>query len=206
MTEKDFVNIINRHYSAASQLLEGNGGYDIYRGTAHPISGYLEDVFALYMAKRINRKNLQFLVDKLISSRSEKSKRAITFKPDLAILDNSRLTHYYDLKTNLGWNRDLNKYLIQKNELINSIKGKKGWITFPKVDKDNPAIRQEVDFDENLKYKIVIFNGWNINKKMLDANLSLSSTLENIEMYILNEWDDKTRSLKMDKSAFTNLY
>ena len=34
----------------------------------------------------------------------------------------------FDLKTNLGWNRDLAKYLKTKNEFINKIKGKKAWI------------------------------------------------------------------------------
>ncbi len=206
MTEQEFVEKINGQYQKSSLLMEGDEGYDILRGTAHSVSGYMEDVFALYMAKRINRKDFQFLVDKLISCKLVTFSKAITFKPDLAIIDKGILTHYFDLKTNLGWNRSFEGFLIQKNDLIQKIKGKKGQISFPYVDENNKAIIQEVSFDNDLKYKVIVFNGWNINQSLLAEHMQTVSELQNVEMYVLNTWDVKSKTLKLNYSAFADLY
>lgn len=200
MTEQEFVDKVNHQYSIAHNLHEGDGGYNIIRGMAHTVSGYLEDLFSLYMAQKIENKNFQYLVDKLISIRFIKSGRATTFKPDLAILEENVVTHYYDLKTNLGWNRELEKYLKEKNELIRKIKGRKGWIYFSK---DNV---QNITFSKNLKYQIVVFNGWNINPEHLLINVNFAATLENIDFHILNTWDKKEGTLNIDLKAFESLY
>jgi len=199
MTNQEFVDKINKEYQIANDLLEGNGGYNIIRGTAHPVSGYMEDVFALYMAKRIDKISTQYLVDKLISIRFSKKGKATTFKPDLAILENNELKEYFDLKTNLGWNRDLEKYLTKKNELISKIKGRNGWIYFSK---DNV---QEIIYSKDLKYKMVVFNAWNINPDQLIKNIEFASELENVEIFILNTWDKETGKLTLDNNAFENL-
>lgn len=199
MTNQEFVDKINREYQKANDLLEGNGGYNIIRGTAHPVSGYMEDVFALYMAERINKISIQHLVDKLISIRFRKNGRATTFKPDLAILENNELKEYFDLKTNLGWNRDLEKYLTKKNELIQMIKGRNGWIHFSKEN------IQEIRYSNKLKYKMVVFNGWNINPDQLIKNIEFASKLENVELFILNTWNKETGELKLDDDAFNHL-
>lgn len=199
MTNQEFVDKINKKYQIANDLLEGNGGYNIIRGTAHPVSGYMEDVFALYMAKRIDKISTQYLVDKLISIRFSKKGKATTFKPDLAILENNEIKEYFDLKTNLGWNRDLEKYLTKKNELIRKIKGRNGWIHFSE---DNV---QEIKYSKDLKYKMVVFNGWNINPDQLIKNIEFASELENVEIFILNTWDKETGKLTLDNNAFENL-
>lgn len=206
MTEQEFIDKINLQYQKAGELMEGKGEYNIYRGTAHPVSGYMEDVFALYMATRIGNKGLQFLVDKLISYREAKGRKAVTFKPDLAILDKSVLTHYYDLKTNLGWNRDLEKYLREKNELIQKIKGQKGWISFPRADKNIPEPPQNIGYAENLTYHMVVFNGWNIHPEQLAKNIALANALENVEMSILNTWNTEKNALQINRKAFGDLY
>jgi len=199
MTNQEFVDKINREYQIANNLLEGNGGFNIIRGTAHPVSGYMEDLFALYMAKRLNKASYQYLVDKLVSFRISRKGRATTFKPDLAILENNELNEYFDLKTNLGWNRDLEKYLAKKNELIRNIKGKNGWIHFSSENIQN------ITFSNELKYKMVVFNGWNINPKQLLKNIEFASLLENVEIFILNKWNKETQQLLIDNNAFDNL-
>lgn len=199
MTNQEFVDKINNEYEVAKNLIEGNGGYNIKRGTAHPVSGYMEDLFGLYIAKRIDNKSNQYLVDKLISIRLSRNGKAKTFKPDLAILENDELKEYFDLKTNLGWNRDLKKYLTKKDELIRKIKGRKGWIHFSK---DNI---QEITYSEKLKYKIVIFNGWNINPNQLIENIEFASQLKNVDIYILNTWNKETGELKINNEAFRHL-
>ena len=200
MTEQEFVDKVNKQYSIAGNLHEGNGGYNIYRGTSHVISGYLEDLFALYMAEKNDRKDYQYLVDKLLSIRFSKNGRATSFKPDLTILNNNIVTHYYDLKTNLGWNRDLEKYLKEKNDLIQRIQGKEAWIHF-----SNGRV-QNITFTKHLKYQIVVFNGWNINPDHLAINVEFASRLENIEFHILNTWNKKEGTLNIDLKAFESLH
>lgn len=97
-------------------MAAGNGGFNIQRGQAKVLSGYVEDLFALYLAERINRKDLQFIVYKSTSLKiPNKHKATTTFKPDVSIITSDHVfTEYYDLKTNLGWNRDIEKYIKKK--------------------------------------------------------------------------------------------
>ncbi|TDO05433.1 hypothetical protein [Sunxiuqinia elliptica] len=206
MTQQEFIDKISQQYQKSGDLLEGNGGYDILRGTAHTVSGYMEDVFALYMASRINSNTYQYLVDKLISYRGEKGDKAIRFKPDLAILDKSVLMHYFDLKTNLGWIRDLKSFLKEKDELIQKIKGGKAWISFPYVNSDNPEIVQDILISERLKYKIVVYDGWNISRNQLAENISFASTLDNVELFVLKLWNESTKEFTINQKAFDALY
>jgi hypothetical protein len=200
MTEQEFVDKVNQHYTKSHDLYEGNGGYNIIRGTAHVISGYLEDLFALYMAQKIDRKENLYLLDKIMSLRIDDNKRALSFKPDLAIMQNGIVTHYYDLKTNLGWNRYLENYLKEKDDLVQKIKGRNAWIHFSK---DNI---QNIAFSEHLKYQMVVFNGFNINSKDLQINIAYAATLENVEMHILNTYNKKDGTLNIDLKAFDRLY
>ena len=199
MTNQEFVNKVNEEYHKANNLLEGDGGFNIVRGTAHPVSGYMEDLFALYMAKRINKISNQYLVDKLLSIRFSRKGRATTFKPDLAVIESGVVLVYYDLKTNLGWNRDLKKYLTKKDDLIRKIKGKNGWIHFSKEN------IHDIKFSEELKYKMVVFNGWNINQEQLRENIDFAAKLENVDIFILNTWNKETGKLTTDNNAFDNL-
>jgi hypothetical protein len=104
MTKEEFIGKIHQHRKNAENLMEGDGGYKIKRGMAHVISGYVEDLFALFLASNIGNKDLEFYVDKVTSIRFNKNKKAKSFKPDLSIINNNTLTHYFDLKTNMGWN------------------------------------------------------------------------------------------------------
>ena len=188
MTQEEFVEKIHFFTRNAKKLIEGDGGYNIKRGMAHVTSGYVEDLFALYIAKKLNRSDLLYLVDKVTSIRFSKNGKATTFKPDLSIINHDNvLTHYFDLKTNLGWNRDLATYLKIKNDFINKIKGRKAWIHF---DKDNV---QEITISEKLKYKMVVVYGWNINKNQMEENIRLACEYENLEIYVLNKLDENKK-------------
>jgi hypothetical protein len=194
MTEVEFIDKIREQSRVAKNLLEGNGGFNIKRGMAHVISGYVEDIFALYIAKKINRLDYQYLVDKVTSIRFSKNGKATVFKPDVSIINaNNVLTHYFDLKTNLGWNRDLQLYLKQKNDFINKIKGKKAWIHFSKEDVQN------ITFSEKLKYKMVVIYGGNINKTQLNENIRIAKEFENVELFILYKLlDDKEHIVDLE--------
>lgn len=194
MTEVEFIDKIREQSRAAKKLLEGDGGFNIKRGMAHVISGYVEDIFALYIAKKINRIDYQYLVDKVTSIRFSKNGKATVFKPDVSIINSDNvLTHYFDLKTNLGWNRDLQLYLKQKNDFINKIKGKKAWIHFSKEDVQN------ITFSEKLKYKMVVIYGGNINKTQLNENIRIAKEFENVELFILYKLlDDKEHFVDLE--------
>jgi hypothetical protein len=206
MTQQEFVNQISIVYRDARNLLVDKGDHDILRGTAHSVSGYMEDAFAVYMATRINKKAFQYIVDKLVCFQQAEKNKTLTFKPDLAIIDSGLLTHYYDLKTNLGWSGDFKKFLIAKNELIEKIRGNEGWITFPHIDEQNPKIKQLIRFAENLKYKVVVYDGWNINQDQLNNYLKLATTLKNVEMCVLKESVKGEKYPIVNQEAFDSLY
>ncbi|MRX38486.1 hypothetical protein GJU43_04310 [Flavobacterium sp. LC2016-23] len=200
MTQEQFVEKIHLYTQNAKNLIEGDGGYNIQRGMAHVTSGYVEDLFALYLATKINRLDLQYLVDKVTSIRFSKNGKATKFKPDLSIINSENiLTHYFDLKTNLGWNRDLASYLKTKNEFINKIKGKNAWIHF---DKDNV---QGIKISEKLKYKMVVVYGWNINREQMAQNIRIAKEYENVELFILNNLDEN-KILTIENEDFERLH
>lgn len=202
LSQEDLINNIREKVHKSRELIEGNGGYHIRRGMAHTISGYCEDIFALYVAQYLDNKKLSFYVDKVISTKFEGHKKSTSFKPDLAIVnENNVLTHYFDLKTNLGWNRDLKKYLGKKKEFIANLKShRKAWITskktwLEKVDENGNEItfnneyilpnRQEVTISEDLKYHMVVVFGGNINSEKMNENHQIVKSSDIIELDVL---------------------
>jgi len=194
MTEIEFIEKIRIHGANSRELAEGTGCFNIRRGMAKVMSGYVEDLFALYLATKINRKDLLYLVDKVTSIRFSKNGKATTFKPDVSVINElGLLTHYYDLKTNLGWNRDLTEYLKKKNEFIQKIKSNRAWIHFSKEEV------KEITISPNLKYKMVVLYGGNINKGQMLENIRLANSYENIELYVLHQpQEDKSNLISLE--------
>ncbi|CAM4236158.1 Restriction endonuclease [Zobellia roscoffensis] len=201
MTEIQFFQKIHKKYKESNLLIEGDGGFKIKRGMAHVMSGYLEDLFALFIAKKINNPELEFFVDKVTSIRFEINEKAKSFKPDLMIIENNVMTHYFDLKTNLGWNRNAENYLINKNELIKKLKGRNAWIR----DKQDKTIK-DIKIAEDLKYHMVIVFGGNINPAMMSNNFKVSRELENVQLDVLHNQrkDESIGSINLE--AFNNIY
>lgn len=179
MTKEDFIHKIQQYRIDAEKLIEGDGGYNIKRGMAHVISGYVEDLFALYVATKIAKKEIEFFVDKVTSIRFNENEKAKSFKPDLSIVNSNVLTHYFDLKTNMGWNRDFVAYLEEKNTFIESLRAKNAWI---RHSKDHV---QSISIDENLIYQMVVIFGWNINQNQLKTNIELAKKFPNIKVHVL---------------------
>src|SRR5690606_2650243 len=180
MNEEEFFEKVSNHSKLCKGLSEGDGGFNIMRGMAKVSSGYIEDLFALFLAQRIGRKDLNYLVDKTTSIRFSPKGKATCFKPDLSVIDESDvLREYFDLKTNLGWNRDLRDYLKKKNEFINKIRGRNAWIHFSKEN-----VRY-IQISQSLKYKMVVIFGGNISENLLKQNIALMDEFENIELFIL---------------------
>ena len=196
MTEQEFFALIEEQQKKSHDLLVDKGDYNIVRGMAHVAAGFVEDLFAVYMANKIGDKRIHYLVDKVISFNEEGSTKAKSFKPDLfaSSTRGEYMTHYFDVKTNLGWNRDIETYLKEKNEFVKSIRGKNGWIHF---NGDKPW---ELQFDPNLKYQIVVIWGGNVNEDLLEKNMEIARSLDAVEMYVLR---DKNKGI--NKSEFDRL-
>jgi hypothetical protein len=181
MTPNDFVTKLKEQKEKAHSLLAEAEGYDIRRGMGHSISGFLEDLFAAYIAANVKRQDLIYFVDKVTSFKFGGMEKARSIKPDLLILNKRDLiaTHYYDLKTDIGFGRDMKENLKRWNDLILSLRGNRAWITV------NKKREYEIQFAESIKYTVVIAIDWNVNEKTLNKNRHLAEGLEGIELYVL---------------------
>jgi len=183
MTGKEFIAQIRETYVDARKLIHGNGGYNIWRGMSHSNSGNTEDLFAKFIAENIGDHSLTFLVDKPITTRFPDIKRAITFKPDLSIFKGDLLTHYFDLKMDLGWNRNIENYLLEKNKFLEELKMQK--VRGQDVWYRNGKEVQGIQISNQLKYHIVIVSAENGSKSAFEKNVRMAEQLDHVEMYVL---------------------
>ncbi|WBM75335.1 hypothetical protein [Saprospira grandis] len=207
MTNQEFIDKIIAEYKKARNLIHTDGGYRITRGLSHSISGSAEDLFALFIAQQLDDESLHFIVDKTTTIRFSRHKKSTSFRPDLMILKENVLTNYFDLKTDLGWKRDLSKYLEAKNTLIKNLIHKKNsdfWI--------NWESKQTIKASKDLKYQIVVLSGKNISEKQLAANIEKAASLPYVEMYILTDGqhlnyyhDNEAKLIKIKKEEFDRL-
>lgn len=200
MTNKEFIKKLEKHRNNTHNLIEGDGGFNIKRGMGHTMSGYVEDLFALFIAQKINSKKKQFLVDKVTSVRFKEGEKAKSFKPDLSIIDEKIMTHYFDLKTNMGWNREFEYYLKQKDDFVKNLHSKAAWITDSKTDV------QKITISKNLIYQMVVVYGWNINQEILKKNLNLAKDFKNLQVHILFHKNHENDLFEINDLAFTNIF
>lgn len=201
MTEIEFFEKVHQKYKESNLLMEGDNGFQIKRGMAHTVSGYLEDLFALFIATKINRKDILFYVDKVTSIRFNEGEKAKSFKPDLMIINENQLTHYFDLKSNLGWNRDAEAYLLKKDAMIRKLKGKRAWIR----DKNDKSV-QRIQISNDLKYHMVVVFGGNINPKTMKNNFRIAEELENVSIDVLHQRRKDEAHSAINFEAFENIY
>lgn len=200
MTPIEFVERIKEQKAKTHELLEEANGYDIRRGMGHSISGFVEDLFAAYIATNLKRSSLMYFVDKVTSFKLNGAPKAKSIKPDLLIFDRNDLiaTHYYDLKTDIGYGRNMEEPLKRWNELILSLRGNKAWITV------NNKREYEIQFSKTIKYSVVIAIDWNVNQDILANNKRIAEELEGIEMYVLINKKPET-DFQIHKNEFDRL-
>ncbi|WP_282773622.1 hypothetical protein [Phaeodactylibacter xiamenensis] len=207
MTNEAFINEIIAQYAKARTLTFGDAGYNIRRGKSHSIAGIAEDLFATLIAQKLKDKNLLFLVNKVFSVRIPGVKRAKSFQPDIAIVKNNVLTHIFEIKMDLGWNRNPKQYLIEKNNFIQQMKDHalKPW--FHKTDE------VPIEVSKNLAIQVVVLSGKNIGQKKLDRIQLDIEPLENIELYILSNGmhlnfyrEEERKDVIIEHTEFDRLY
>lgn len=178
MTNEEFINIVIEYYEKARSLTYKNFNNQLIRGRSHSVSGKSEDLFAYWLADKLNDQNLKYYIDKSLSFYSEVISKTKAIQPDAFIIKDNIVTHYFDIKMDLGWKRDLIEYLNIKNFLIEEIKQKECWYSEGKK-------RNYLHFSQDIKYQIVVLSGENISLQKLEANINHASKLEHIELYVL---------------------
>lgn len=137
MNEQEFIKVIRDLYLKSRDLIHYSHEYKLQRGLSHSISGATEDLFGVFIAKHLDDKDIELWVDKNISINLDDEKRVKSFRPDLFIIKNNVMTHYFDLKMDLGWSRNLKDYLSEKESFISDIKAKStSWYTDSKKRRD----------------------------------------------------------------------
>lgn len=117
MTNSKLIEHIIEYYRESQRLTINRENFNIWRGVSHSISSKTEDLFALFVAERLNVENLEFIVDKTMSYKIA-GQNSIQFRPDLAIVKNGVITHIFDLKMDMGYKRRYHEMDTFKKERI----------------------------------------------------------------------------------------
>lgn len=210
MTDKELIDKIIELYKEArvTTILKKN----IRRGRNHSISSKVEDLFAVYIAELLSDNsdslpdNIELLIDQPFTYLTDKT---YAIYPDIAVIINRKVVKVFDIKMDLGWNRDFYPFCKEKQELIDEIQGLN-------VKAKDGATKAETFYQlsQSLKYNIVIVSNENISQKKREENENRISTLDKnkIEVFILtqdihpNNYDEQTvRNIPLRKPDFDRL-
>lgn len=115
------------------------------------------------------------------------------------------MTHYFDLKMDLGWNRDMKDNLEKKDSFISEIvTSPRAWYTTSQKEK------RYFKISSNLKYQIVVVSEMNCGSGY-QQNIAFAKQLNNIEMYTLssnvhpNTYDGNFNNIQVNTSEFQRL-
>lgn len=185
MSNQEFIDQIIYQYNNAKKLIVSGYETHIERGKKRSISGIAEDLFAVWLFKNLQDDSLKLMVDKPVSFASLRAdKRTKTIQPDIVVARGETIIGYIDIKMDLGWNRDLEVYLKDKDQLIEDMRGKPCWTTYWK---GNKSFTQDYSFSDNIIYQVVVLSSKNINEERLRANVQCATDCNNVKMYVLTE-------------------
>jgi len=176
VTPHDFISSIIEAYKKSKEIYGGNKDRRLFRGKQPSISAIAEDSFGKFISSNFSSPNLKFIIEPIFSFSREGKKRKQTIIPDLAIIQDEVVTHYFDLKMDLGFSRNLKEDLSKKDSLIKDLRGKESTQTW----------LGKFTFSPKIIYQMVIISRHNANK-YLDEYLEYSKTLNTTEVYILTK-------------------
>ena len=158
---------------------------NIYRGRNVSISGYLEDLFAKFIATNNPKKEFDYLIDQPMSFPSSNLDKQVTKYPDIVIQSQQDgvITHLIDMKTDLGWNR--NGMLEFCNEWEGIIESSKNKETNFKDGKTK--VEKKGKFSKNLHLHIVVASRINSGKTIWEHYKEIETSLKNVSIYILSD-------------------
>lgn len=161
---------------------------NIKRGRSHSISSRVEDLFAVYISEMLPE-NVEILIDQPFTYHSDKT---YAMYPDIAVIRNNEVVKLFDIKMDLGWNRDFYPFCKEKQEFIDEIKGLQ-------VKAKDGATKEQKTYkiSDSVKINIVIVSNANISKTKREENEKRILTLDKskIEVFVLadahpNNYDD----------------
>lgn len=186
MTEKELIEKIVTLYKEArvTTILRKN----IRRGRSHSVSSRVEDLFAIYIAEQLEDhngelpENIELLIDQPFTYKI--GNKTYSIYPDIAIIQDSNVIKLFDIKMDLGWNRDFFQFCKSKQDLINEIRQKD-----TKAKDGATKEQRSFCFSNDLKYNIVIVSNENISKAQREKNQKLIKDLDKnkIELFILTQ-------------------
>lgn len=174
MKDKD-INLlreIRTEYLKARQSVRPSG--NIIRGTAHTISSYAEDIFAEYISEFIDKDEFEVWIDPQISVdglRNKSEKRTLLFRPDVCIFRRatSVVEMIFDLKMDLGFNRELIKHVNDRIEEMSKFRGAKGRCKI--------SGKKEISFNPHLVWNYIVISEKNISEKGREGIISFFESL-----------------------------
>jgi len=198
MTDQELIKQIVDLYVKAREttFLRKN----LRRGRNHSVSSKVEDLFAIYIAEIISSNedlpdHIKLLIDQPFTYTIDN--KTYSIYPDIAIIKDMQVKSMFDVKMDLGWNRDFYPFCKEKQDLVDEIRGRK-------VKAKDGTTKEEFNytFSETIKYNIVIISNENISKKKREGNDIQISNLDKskIEFFALtenahpNSYDEKTAS------------
>jgi len=176
MENKEFIlNIIKLYQEARISKFQD---FKIRRGRSRSVSSDAEDMFALFLSKKIDCDCIY--VDQPISIDG----RGVHFYPDIVIIKNNKITSFCDLKMDLGWKRDgLYSFCQKYKEYLALIKDKDCKIRDGITKED-----KHYNISSTASFNVVIVSDQNINPKTLKNHLENIKKLGgDVEIYILSK-------------------
>jgi len=161
MTNQDFIYAICGFYKESRKLMVNPGDYNIWRGVSHSISSQSEDLFALFIAEKLNDPSLEFIVDQTMSYKTP-GKKSVQFRPDLAIVKDGVLTHSIDLKMDMGYKRryfETPEFKKEENKFKTFRKQ-----TFESITYNSNDTKKELKVSPSIKNQIVVISEKNEGK------------------------------------------
>ena len=200
MTNEEFINKVVELYIEArntTTIIKKN----IKRGRSHTISSQVEDLFAFYISEIISTEdlpnNIEILIDQPYSYKIDN--KSYTFYPDISIIKDNIVIKIFDLKMDLGWNRDFSPFCIDKIHLIEEIRAKEV--------KTKDGITKEsknYKISNDLKYNIVIISNENISEEMRTRNNTEIANLDASKLCIYTLTCDQHPNTN-DKNLLKNI-
>lgn len=209
MTDKELIDkIIDLYKDARVTTILGK---NISRGRSHSISSRVEDLFAVYISEFLFDNgelpdNTALLIDQPFTYHTNKT---YAIYPDIAVIKDNQVVNLFDIKMDLGWNRDFFPFCEEKQELIDEIKG----IDVKAKDGATKA-QKSYKVSQTIKYNIVIVSNENISQQKRQDNENKIANLDNNKIAVFtltqdihpNNYDEKiVKNIVIRDNDFTRL-
>jgi len=205
MKDRELIDSIIELYKEARVTVFSKA--NIKRGRNHSIASKVEDLFAVYVSELLPD-DVEILIDQPFTYRNDNNTNYAIY-PDIAVIKDSEIIKMFDVKMDLGWNRNFFPFCEDKQKLIDQIRSKEAKAR-DGVTKEGKKYR----ISEKIKYNVVIISNENISKTKKDENLREIDNLDKdkIEVFILtenihpNNYDKEiVKNINLRQTDFVNL-